>query len=288
MKKAILILAAVALTCATALGAAPKKTINVDNATDFINALGSDRTIVVTDYIELTPALREMSNKLYKRPGNTPQIYVNENFDGPGLVLSHLTNLSIVSGDDVVTIVVEPRYVNVFTFIGCSDIELKGLTLGHTEEGYCDEGVLGFTDCTNVSVKECDLFGCGTEGIALSNVKNFAMTGSKIRDCSYHIMHVSESTNIVFDGCQFFRNREFTLCNISSSDTVLFNNCIFANNEGILFYLSCPVKFRNSVVLHNPYMIFDEEGNSEYFLEYENSIVEDFFHEEMTIEAVYG
>jgi len=284
MKRLALIAATLLAFGLCVAGAPSKKTVYVSTPEEFLDAISSDRTIVVTESFNLTPALRARAGELFKRPGGVSQIYCEDNYDGPELTIANMNNISIVSGSSVIEIVVEPRYANVLTFEGCSDIELKGLTLGHTEEGSCDRGVLGFQSCKKVEIEDCDLYGCGTEGIVLNDVTDFEMSGSKIRDCSYYIMHLEECINVTFEDCQFFRNREYELVNVAVSENVVFENCMFANNEGFLMNFKCPVTLRNCVILHFEGHLGDEND----FATYENCIIEDFFHEEMTIEAVYG
>ena len=123
----------------------------------------------------------------------------------------------------------------------------------------------------------CDLFGCGTEGIMVSSCQGMLFKGCKIRDCSYHIMHLYGSENILFESCQFFRNREYELVNIYECQNVYFNNCMFANNTGNLFNIESPVTFRNCVILHDSmFLNFDN-------IYMENCISEEFFHTEQTL-----
>ena len=258
---------------------APK--IEVATAHEFLNALGSNRTIVLTnDYYDITEALQDFPSLHldYESAETTDRnIYCIDNYDGPELHIANITNLSIVTSRTVVTFVAQPRYADVITFEKCSGIKIDGITFGHTEEGYCDRGVLGFYQCTDVEISCCDLYGCGTEGIVLTDCAKMTFTASKIRDCSYHIMHLSRSRNISFESCQFFRNREFEQINIHGCENVLFDNCMIANNAGTLFDVSCPILIRNCVILHDSDFLGDVDQ-----IEAENCIVEEYFHPEQT------
>ena len=254
MKRLLLLLAASVLA---GQAFAQTQVIRVNTADEFLNAIGSDRDIYLdAEYYDLTAAL-------YARPdlyvededlaGPDQHVYYTNQFDGPELHVSNVHNMSIYVGEvdgGASTILIDPRYSYVIMFEMCSEIILDGITFGHTEEGYCDRGVLGFGACEDVRVQNCDLFGCGTEGIVVSSCNNFLFENSKIRDCTYHTMHIIESSSVYFVNSQFFRNREFNQIVILECEDVSFYNCMIANNQGPLFYIDCPVLFNNCVFLH--------------------------------------
>lgn len=288
MKKLLFILlSAAAITSCALLKAAPSggKTIHVSSAQEFIDAIGSNRTIVIdTEFLELTPTLLETANNSLKvsdeqAATTSKKVFYVEEFDGPELHIANVQNLSIVAGLEIVILQVDPRYANVISFERSSGITLKGVTFGHSEEGYCSQGVLGFENCSDIVVDRCDLYGCGTEGINVQGCSNVMFKATKIRDCSYHIMHVGNSSHVTFDSCQFFRNREFNQVNIFGCSNVLFDNCMFANNTGELFNIDCPVTMRDCVILHDDMFMGDDSGNIEYI----NCITEDYFNSEQAL-----
>ena len=284
MEKFLCILSVLALiTVSASAKKAPKiKTVKVATATEFLDAIASNRMIILTeDYYDITGALLQPEYASlgldYDTAKNTNKnVFWVDNFDGPELHIANVQNLTIVAEQDVVMFVIEPRYSDVITFERCSGIKLQGITFGHTDEGYCDRGVLGFYNCSNCEVERCDLFGCGTEGIVVSRCEHMTFTATKIRDCSYHIMHVMSSSHVLFNGCQFFRNREFEQVNIFSCYDVVFDNCVFANNTGTLFNLdSNTIILRDSVILHDDMFIGDIDS-----VQFINSINEEYFHPE--------
>lgn len=266
MRRTVITLVAILCTSIAAL-AAPKR-ILVNTAEEFINALGSNREIVVCNeegYL-LTPVVCNMIDqgklKEFDRSSRAKQegVLYELDFDGPQLILSGFKNLTIRSNsDERVSIEVTPRYVNVLTFISCENIELTNLYLGHTEEGYCSNGVVGFDDCHNVKITNCGLFGCGTEGVELRQCENFTMTSSEIFHCSYHIMHIYGSKNCQFINCAFYNNKEYEqVCVDSSSENVLYDHCVFTKNKGTLFNFANnkQVKLRRCIIQHD-----GDEGN---------------------------
>lgn len=280
MKKVLCLLAVLGFAGILAQ-AAPQKRIEVSSVEQFLAAIDNDRIIVLTEetYM-LTEALRSGDYDAL-RDAADQKVYFVEEFDGPELHIAHVENLTIEAGTDVVTIMSDPRYANVISFEDCTDLTLTGITFGHTEEGYCSQGVLGFYGCTNVLADRLDLFGCGTEGIIVQDSREFCFKACKIRDCSYHIMHLNGCNHIVFDGCQFFRNREYELVNISGCENVTFFNCIFANNTGRLFNVSSTTVLHDCVILHDPEQYGEDYSSENVF--FINCITEDYFHSEQAL-----
>lgn len=261
MKRILLTFVAVLFTAITAL-AGPKKII-VNSAEEFLAALGSNREIILNceDGFLLTPAIQQAIDegklKRFDRSSRAKQtgLLYEEDFDGPQIVLAGFKDLTIRSNNDErQCIEVTPRYVNVLTFISCENITLTNLYLGHTDEGYCSNGVLGFDDCRNVTITNCGLYGCGTEGIELRQSANFTMQDSEIFHCSYHIMHLYGSTNCKFLNCVFYNNREYEQVNVDSDcANVLYDHCVFTKNQGTLFSFGNPanVELRRCVIQHD-------------------------------------
>lgn len=275
MKRITLTLIAVLCTAIAALAA--QKRILVNTAEEFIDALGSNREIVLCNEegFLLTPVIQEMaeSGKLkefdrWSRAKQEGVLYEHDS-DGVQLVISGFKDLTIrTNSDDRIAVEVTPRYVNVLTFISCENITLTNLYLGHTDGGYCSNGVLGFDDCRNITITNCGLFGCGTEGIELRQSENFTMTDSEIFHCSYYIMHIFGSKNCKFMNCAFYNNKEYEQVTIdASSEKILFDHCVFTKNKGELFNIanSEEVKIRRCIIQHD-----GDNGNA--FRCYENCI----------------
>ena len=226
------------LTTAIAMAA---KEYKVSTAAEFIKAIGSDRVITVSGELNLSDVLEYayccIAVKLATiQEGETPKAhaYRDEVFDGYQLVLNQCVNL-VIQGTDGAAIVVSPRYAYPLSFRNCRNITLRNLTIGHTDEGYCQGGVLEFQSCEDVQIDRCELFGCGIEGITATNTSRLNCTKSIIRDCSYSIMTLSQGFNSKFTDCDFYRCREFSLVNIANSSNTAFVRCRFTQNRGTLF-----------------------------------------------------
>lgn len=265
MKRALFTLA---VLCMAIVALAAPKRIIVNTPEEFINALGSNREIVIGHEkgFLLTPTIEAMIEseqlKLFDRSSHAKQdgVMYEMETDGPQLIISGLKNLSIRTNyDERLSLEITPRYANVLTFIGCENIKLTNLQLGHTEEGYCTNGVLGFDNCRNITIDNCGLFGCGTEGVELRHSENFTMAGSEIFHCSYHIMHIWDSKNVKFLNCAFYNNKEYEQVSVDlSSEDVLFDHCVFTKNIGTLFNIgnTDEVKIRRCIIQHD-----DRTGN---------------------------
>ena len=256
-------------------GASPSSQVfEVDNELDFLIALGSDREIIISENVTLNlsrvlenednfrTANRRFINAydgehflVEGRPAasNEQWIMSEKMFDGRQLTLVNISNLSI-RGKHGAKIVVQPRYAFVFYLMGCRNVTIDNLVLGHTEDGYCEGGVIGTSNCENILISSCDLYGCGTYGIVASKTHQLTMTQSIIRDCSYGIMEVLDCNNINFMTCDFFRNERFELITSRWSENVNFTNCrIYGNHQTApLFQLN------NTIVLsgceiHHPF-----------------------------------
>jgi len=223
-----------------ALGVTPAgATFEVSNAREFLEALGSDR-IIEMDYTgnynlsEWDPYLVSKSNM----PKLARGVSWTEAFEGGELVLSGINNLTIrCEGAEGVKaeIVIDPRYSFVMKFENCSNIVMEGVSAGHSEGGYCEGGVFSFMDSSRITINNTRMYGCGTEGLALTNVSGMKVTDSGIYDCTYYIMTVTGGENIVFEDCMFMDNKEFTLVNVSGTGKMSFTNCYFNDNHGQMF-----------------------------------------------------
>ena len=139
-----------------------------------------------------------------------PYVELIEEFDGIMARISDVPNLSIVGGFSSrfgVQLVVDPRYADVFCFRNCDGLTLANFTAGHTDTGECAGNVLTLDGCSDVSIHNCDLYGCGVVGIYADCVQNLTVTDSVIRDCSANALQIFDATgDIVFRDCSLYGN----------------------------------------------------------------------------------
>jgi hypothetical protein len=255
MKKLIIVFLLVIAASTTGIlvnearGAAKIKTIKVSTSREFLEALGSDRITemksgkynlsewdpIFNNQPEQAPRYPNLKNKV--KPKLVKGIFWSDDpFDGGELVLTGIKNLTI--NGNTAEIIVDPRYAFVLKFVKCSNIIIKGLTAGHSEGGYCMGGVFGFTDSSKITITGTNMYGCGTEGLVLSNVSDMKVASSQIYQCTYDIMTVIDGKNITFEDCEFHDNQEFNLVNVSGTKKISFANCKFTNNNGEMFSVS--------------------------------------------------
>lgn len=178
--------------------------IHVTNVDEFLASIGSDTTI----YLE--PGVYDLSKASnYGSLGGQNYYWRNE-YDGPGLVISAVDNLTIEgAGVDQVSIVAVPRFANVLSFETTSNLKLLNFTAGHSEEpGACSGGVLQFNYCTNTDIQGCSLFGCGILGVWANNCTNLNVVNTEIYECSNGAVAFYSCTDVAMTGCNVHDNGE--------------------------------------------------------------------------------
>ena len=227
-------------------GDANIQTIRVSDSREFLEALGSDRIIILKpgkyNLSEWDPYLDKSEQKLrysnIKKHGNLKLAkgvsWSDETFDGGELGLTGIKNLTIrgLSAEKKSEIIVDPRYIFVLKFDRCSNIVIDRLTAGHSQGGYCVGGVFYFIDSSRIKIISTNMYGCGTIGLALSNVSDMKVSLSKIYECTYGIMDISAGKNITFEKCIFRDNQEFTMIGVSAAKNISFIGCEFIKNSG--------------------------------------------------------
>lgn len=173
------------------------------------------------------------------------------------------------------SIEVDPRYAFCLNFIDCWDCKIENLTIGHTEGGTCDGGVIGIVEGGFNSISDCDLYGCGTYGLVTHETVQLQVSRSTMHHCTYGIMELYSSSGTKFEDCDFFNNKEFTLIGISDSENTVFRGCrfydnwpeapLFMSNEGVQLY-NCEIHHPNigaRDMLSTPDndCTFDDNGN---------------------------
>lgn len=128
-------------------------------------------------------------------------------------------------------VLIEPRYAYVLEFLNCKNIKISNLTLGHTDSGYCVGGVLSFKGVTEIEISDSVLFGSGTVGLELNNVDGLNFDKSTIKECTYSIMHIRDSKNIIFTDSTFKDTEQFDLIEIENSRKIEIINGVISNNS---------------------------------------------------------
>jgi len=194
--------------------------VTVSTALEFLNAIGSNKTIYLNpgDYV-LTAHVGLGSNNV---------VWENE-YDGGQMNIVDVSNLKII-GKQGARVLVDPMYTWVMKFNHCNNITLDGYTMGHTAGGYCTGGVVYVDSCTNVKVTNCRMFGSGTYGMGIFKSNNITVEKTDIYKCTYGLLQLGESQNVVFKNTRFRETGEFDQISISGCKNVHFKSCVFEKN----------------------------------------------------------
>ena len=232
--------------------------ITINTEEQFINALGNDRIIELGEDIHLNLSrILEREDwfsgvpgrawvTIAKSDGNDQPVVISEYCnDGQQLVLKNIRNL-VIRGKRNSSIEVNPRYSFCLSFMNCQGCRVENLTIGHTEGGYCDGGVIGVEGGSKNVITSCDLYGCGTYGVVARDTYDLLVSKTNIHDCTYGIMELYSSDSVRFENCDFFSNREYELISNNGSSNTIFRGCrffanwadapLFQSNEDIMLY----------------------------------------------------
>ena len=233
----------------------------VDNAIDFIKALGSNRQITIAENTTINLSrvleneslfLEEDSNRDWVADADelvtsVERVLSEEVEDGYQLVLMNVENLYII-GKFGAEIVVEPRYANLFTLKNCVNICFNNLKLGHTEGYDCFSNVVKAENCNIVYFDHCELNSLGNYGVSALNVDDLTMVSSTIHECSDGIMDLNYCHRSSFRDCDFYNNCG-GVWSYLSTDT-RFRDCHFFRNLGKLFCVDKKTMIDNCEMWH--------------------------------------
>ncbi|WP_010247647.1 stalk domain-containing protein [Acetivibrio cellulolyticus] len=210
------------------------KEITVSNVQELLDSIGSNRKII------LKPGRYNLSEYGNYDVSDNRHIKWVDTYDGKELIIYDVNNLTIESKDYKETeISIETYYSDVLSFKFSKGITLNNITMGHyPDKGYCAGDVASFDYCSDISINNCDFYGCGTYGISAIDVNNMLVSGSIIRDCSYGIMDLGYCKSINFENNIFKDNEELCMVNMCRCEDILFKACSFTNNKSSSTY-SC-------------------------------------------------
>ena len=249
--------------------------IEVSNTEDFITNLSSNNKLVLNaGYYDMLNFNNHNNSKVFKESV----------FDGEQLIVSDISNVTIV-GDNS-TLLVNPRYANVICFRNCYNIKMIGLTLGHTpRKGSCMGSVLRFEKCHDIQLDTLELYGCGTYGIEMEDCSNIRTNGVSIYECSYGALKIDSSdfqfiNSMIYDcnktaGCIIeATNSQLNFSNVSIHDNHIDNYLIYLSDSdlscrGVDIYSNSFAGLCNENITYGAYGV-NEEGNKiigedEYF-----------------------
>lgn len=273
---------------------AQSEKIYVSDLKSFLEAIKSDVEIIVTKNIYFDQELlKYLGKSSYYEIDTSDNSFLTEikNSIQYGLIIKNVNNLTIRNQDtinqkNIVKLLTVYDYRNVIEFKNCNYINLNNLYFGHSVKNtqFCVGDVLVLTECQNVNIRNCNLFGSGATGISSNLSKYINCYNTIIHDCSYsaiwldgtrdfslnnciikdnktvaYLFYLGSSTDIYFNNCEIYDNSEsnlegnsylFDACN---SNTIIVENCIIKNNS--VPYITQNneiIKFINSPLTNNP------------------------------------
>ena len=225
-----------------------RNVVRVSTVDEFLAALAPDTVI------ELAPGTYDLSSAAnYAGESGSPYyrwtgVYSENSGPSAELELRSLENLTIRGSGMTETIIAAvPRYANVLKLSSCRGVTLEQLTAGHTTEpGFCAGGVLSFDLCSDISVNECGLYGCGTIGVQARDCNSLTVTASDIYECSYGALEARSCRNVRMEDCDVHHHGTragqggaMNLFDLAYSDgAVIRRNRIHDNNVQYLLHSS--------------------------------------------------
>ena len=150
---------------------------------------------------------------------------LNEVFDGKELIISGIENLYVHGNNS--ELVISSQYATVLSFKNCNHIILEHLFLGHfPNTGQCTGAVLQFENCKNITIKQLELYGCGTYGLIISN-SDINIHNCKIHNCTHGGILLNE-THCIIDDTEIYDCKDSlsSIIELNNSNTIMNNTTI--------------------------------------------------------------
>jgi len=201
--------------------------VTVGTAEEFVNALGSNKRII------LKPGVYNLSTINQVNKSDNSVIWETVQ-DGKELNLQNIHNLTIegmTSGK--VEIKVAPRFANIINFTNVQNITIKNIVAGHTPAEYeCNAGVLKFTNSNDISIMNSELYGCGSIGLSLNDVKRLNASNCTIDHCSLRAIQLYNSETIKFTETNIVNHEAYSnIIMVDNSKDVTFEKCVMSDNH---------------------------------------------------------
>jgi hypothetical protein len=196
--------------------------------------------IIVSDAQSLMDAIR--SNVIIRltagkynlsrvaKTGTNPHVVWMPVHNGYEPHILDVENIKIV-GEEGTEIVIEPSYTWVLKFKNCRSVSIENIIAGHVTPGSCAGGVFMFHGCAGLAINKCTLYGSGTYGITLQNSSTVIVHETVIKECTYGMLQVFNSDNVLFRYCRLMNCKEFDLITIKDKcSNINFLHCDFSYN----------------------------------------------------------
>ena len=260
--------------------------VKISTVDELLNAIAPNTTIQLEDGVYNLSA-----SSYYSRAIGGKYFYWRNIYDGYELVISGVDNLTLLGTHDEFSIIsAEPRYANVLNFEDCSNISVCKMTIGHTEEpGNCAGGVLNLCNCSDVSVRDCRLYGCGILALSAVDCTSVAVDSTSMYDCSFGAVDCMGCYSMSFTNCSIFHcgfdDYSQDVLRFMSSDDISVCDCNISENKGnsvLNAGYSRNVFFLSNVVQNN------QLNGGMFLISREGTVIDGCLFEGNTMEAWYS
>jgi hypothetical protein len=216
----------------------PEGVYKVSDLEGFIKAIGTGHTIIIEGGVAIPGHAPEKEGKetLLDDYGN-PYVDWYNTYDGYNLTITGVSNLTIKGGGGGRSPLTNKSLMtSVLAFVDCTDITLENLSVGHEppmEEGDgCAEVVFAFDYCSDITIRNTGIYGCGTHGMWLYVVDGVMVENSEIYECSQGLLMVDYSSNVTFRNVKFRDTFSYygDQIRVSDSENMMFDKCTFRDN----------------------------------------------------------
>ena len=192
----------------------------VYTAQEFVDSINHNRTIILgAEYYDFSDV--DITKNM---------LLQSQSYNRKGFVFNGVYNLSIKGNAEIV---IADLSSIVLSFSNCTQLTLNGLTVGHINPSNmysCEGAVVYLSNCKDVTISDCKLFGCGSIGVDAVNTTALKVIDTEIYDCTYTGISLSKST-ATFETCRIY-DLPFSdsVVNVDAS-TVSFNSCVFSQTN---------------------------------------------------------
>jgi len=221
------------------------KTVKVSNAREFLEAIGSNKNIIIEKEFdgisaELTKMVKEGKVKEKGilepiQPEADGCISATATDEGYSLNIVSAENLSIAweSAEKQCAIEADPSDVNVMGFYHCKNVSIKGLFMGHKKQDGCSGDVVYLFGCNNITISYSSLFGCGVIGLNAAKSQNITVNQCGIFDCSAYGARLKDCENVTFNECAITQIGIKEL-DIYDTKNITFSKCEFEQLDSLV------------------------------------------------------
>ena len=220
--------------------------IRVSSTEEFIRAIGSDRTIVLSPGEYILPDDGEISMQGLEWESeplfDNPAVTFAEDASGIGLTVTGVQNLTITGEPGGFEahgslLYSTSRFAAGIVFTDCKNLKIGNMALGHSTDADSPYGYLIMLNrCENVEIIDSALYCNGTHaGIGMDKssgvrLEDVALTGFE----GFAGVWVRESRDVVFSDCDFSNGRGEML--FAESQNITFEGCSFFQCDGDVLF----------------------------------------------------